>query len=143
MEGGIMIKVTTRVFLALSGLLLNLIAIMLLVQPIPFFESNGIVVEASPSLLSEIKAPGGLLLSIGLMILFSTFSSEWSVILRATRLTILVYASYGIVRIYSFLVDGIPTPGIVVAAIIELLIAAVGILLFLSLKKLSKTKMEA
>jgi len=130
-----MIKTITRIFLGISGIILALIGFMLLTQPIQFFESNGIVLETSPSLLSELKAPGGLLLISGFMILYSVVSSEINVLIRASKLTVLVYGAYGIARVISMITDGIPAHGLVIATGIEIIIAMSGLLLLALLRR--------
>jgi hypothetical protein len=54
-------KPLTSIFLTVSGLLLLAIGSTILFVPHAFYASDGIVLGNNPSLLSEIRAPGGLL----------------------------------------------------------------------------------
>lgn len=77
-----------------------------------------------PSLLSKIRAPGGLLASSGLLILLEAFRAH----LRSLTitLTILVYGAFGLVRLVSFTLDGMPSNNLVMATGVELTVAAIG-----------------
>jgi hypothetical protein len=62
-------KSLTLIFLSVSGLLLLIIGGTILLVPQAFYASDGIALGNDPSLLSEIRAPGGLLATSGLFIL--------------------------------------------------------------------------
>ncbi|MEM8930885.1 MAG: DUF4345 domain-containing protein [Acidobacteriota bacterium] len=115
----------TRPFLALAGLLLVAIGGSILVVPHAFFATNGIVLGDDPSLLSEIRAPGGLLAASGLLILLGAVRA--GVRPLATTLTVLVYGSFGLARLVAMAFDGLPASGVVGATVIELVIAAIGL----------------
>ena len=114
----------TTTYLAIAGLLLLVIGGAILMAPHAFHGSNGIVLDNNPNMLSEIRAPGGLLASSGFLVLISVFRDS----LRefTIQLTVLVYGSFGIARLVSMAQDGMPSSSIVGAMILELLIAAVG-----------------
>ena len=113
------------VFLSLSGLLLLAIGGGILLAPQAFHASNGIVLDSDATLMSEIRAPGGLLLASALFILVGAWRpSQRS---SAVALSVLVYGSYGIARVVGMALDGMPSSGIVVAAAIELVVAGLGI----------------
>ncbi len=118
----------TTVFLFIAGALLLAIGTAILFIPHAFHASNGIVLDANPNLLSEIRAPGGLLLGSALIIIAGAFRPS----LRnfAVNLTILVYGTFGLARLVGFVLDGIPASGIVAATIIELVVACIGVLFF-------------
>ena len=61
----------TTVYLAMAGLLLLGIGSSLLFTPHAFHGSNGIFLGSNPNLLSEIRAPGGLLAANGILALIS------------------------------------------------------------------------
>ncbi|MEM9293581.1 MAG: DUF4345 domain-containing protein [Acidobacteriota bacterium] len=119
-----------RIFLFLSGLLLLGIGASILLVPHAFFATNGITLGASsgdPNLLSEIRAPGGLLTASALLILLGAFRSRWSS--QALALSVLVYGSFGLARALAIALDGMPAGGILAAMVIELSVATVGALL--------------
>lgn len=116
---------TTTLYLAIAGLLLVGIGSAILLAPHAFHGSNGIAIGDNPNMLSEIRAPGGLLASSGLLALTSVFRPGSRVF--ATQMATLVYGSFGMARLVSIYQDGMPSNSIVGAALIELTIAALGV----------------
>ena len=112
-------------FLFVSGLLLLGIGGGILFVPHAFHASNGIVLGSDPSLLSEMRAPGGLLTASAILILLGTFRR--SLRPQAMTLTVLVYGSFGLARVVSLALDGIPSTGLVASTAIELIVAAIGL----------------
>ena len=112
-----------RVLLLVSGLLAIVIGAALLFRPAQFHASNGILIGTDASLLSEIRAPGGGLLVLGLMILFGAFVTAWA--LASTTIAAAVYLAYGASRLVSIGLDGIPGPGILAATAVELLLGVI------------------
>ncbi|MEM8602938.1 MAG: DUF4345 domain-containing protein [Cyanobacteria bacterium P01_H01_bin.121] len=129
------LTVLTVIFLAVSGLLLLVIGSTILLVPHTFYAGDGIVLGDDPSLLSEIRAPGGLLATSALLILAGALRSGWRYGLRpgqrslALTLTVLVYGSFGLARLLSLALDGVPSTELVVAAMIELSVAGMGLVL--------------
>lgn len=117
----------TLTFLFLAGLLLLGIGSAILLVPHAFHASNGIVLGEDPSLLSEVRAPGGLLAASSILILLGTFRRSLRSL--AMVLTVLVYGSFGLARLLGFALDGIPSSGLVGATAIELFVAAIGLLI--------------
>ena len=117
----------TTAYLAMAGLLLLGIGSSLLFVPHAFHGSNGIDLGSNPNLLSEIRAPGGLLAASGT---FALISVAWRDLRVFTmQVTVLVYGSFGLARLVSLAMDGMPSGSIIGAAILELLVAAVGVAL--------------
>ena len=118
---------STRIFLAIAGLLLLAIGGSIVFAPHSFYAGNGITLGDDPNLLSEIRAPGGLLAASGLLILLGAFRA--GVRSRAMALAVLVYGSFGIARLVSMAFDGLPASGVIAATVIELVVAMVGLAL--------------
>ena len=116
----------TRGLLLVSGLTATVIAGMILLAPTAFYGGYGIEVGANVSLTNELKAPAGLLLLAGLLILVGAFRSEF-IITSLTTATV-VYLAYGLSRILSMTMDGMPNDGIVGAAAIEIAIGGICLL---------------
>lgn len=116
---------TTTLYLATAGLLLFVIGSAILLAPHAFHGSNGIVLGDNPNMLSEIRAPGGLLASSGLLVVISVFRTGLRAF--AVQIAILVYGSFGMARLVSLYQDGMPSNSIVGAAVIELIIAVLGV----------------
>ena len=124
-------KHLTVIFLSISGLLLLAIGATILVVPHAFYASDGIVLGSDPSLLSEIRAPGGFLAGSGLCILTGTFRDHLRSL--SVLLTVLVYGSFGLSRLLSLVLDGIPSDSLVIATVIEVAVAAIGLIVFYQL----------
>ena len=120
----------TAIFLFLSGLLLLVIGGTILLVPHAFYANDGILLGNDPSLLSEIRASGGLLAASSLVILCGTFRSTLRSL--AMILTVLVYSSFGISRLLGIVIDGMPSNGLIVATAIELIIAVIGLIILCS-----------
>ncbi|MEM9089035.1 MAG: DUF4345 domain-containing protein [Cyanobacteria bacterium P01_F01_bin.53] len=120
-------KPLTISFLSISGLLLLAIGGTILLVPHAFYASDGIMLSSNPSLLSEIRAPGGLLATSALLILTSTFRENLRSL--AMTLTVLVYGSFGLSRLVGLCLDGMPSNNLVMATVVELTVAAIGLLI--------------
>ena len=114
---------TIRTMLFLSGLIASGIAATILFAPDAFYASYGIEVGSNATLANEMKAPAGALLVAGLLMFVGVFRSKFAIISLATATA--VYLSYGLGRVISIAVDGIPHSGMVSAAGIEILIGVV------------------
>ncbi len=112
-------------FLTFAALLLLAIGGTILLAPHTFYGSDGIMLGNDPSLLSEIRAPGGLLAASALIILTGVFRHNLRSI--ALMLTVLVYGSFGLSRLVSLSLDGVPSSSLLIATVIELVAAAIGL----------------
>lgn len=121
----------TRAVLAGSGAMLGAIGSSIMFAPKLFLATSEVIVEHDPNLLSEMIASSGLLVVAGVfMILCSTR-------LRFANLGLvcgsIVYGTYGLSRLVSMHLHGVPSDTLVVVTWFELGIAA--LLLGLSIKK--------
>ncbi len=113
---------TQKIILFISGSTAIGIGAAILAVPIAFHASNGIALGDNTSLLSEIRAPGGALLTMGLIMLAGLLRPRlagYSLGVGAA-----VFLSYGLSRWFAIALDGWPEPGLVAAAVIELVIGA-------------------
>ena len=125
----------TRILLAVSGTTGLAIGLAVLFQPHAFLASSGISLGTDASLLSEIRAPGGLLLLCSLVALGGAIRHN----LMQTGLVFsaLIYSTYGLSRLVSIVLDGIPSPSLQLAALIELVIGALSLFALLQHGKIS------
>ena len=123
--------VTRRLLLA-SGLLASGIAATILAAPDPFYAGYGIDISSNVSLANELKAPAGTLLAAGLLMLVGVVKREYA----ETSLAVasVIYLSYGLSRLWSIAIDGIPHSALVSAAMLELALGAVCLLGFVRLR---------
>ena len=115
-------SLTRKLVLGLSGTTACIFGTLLLFAPATLHASYGITYAPDPSLMSELRAPGGALLAMGLLILSGLFRqaiSGVSLVIGAA-----VFLPWGGARLLSIGLDGWPDGGLVWAAAIELVIGA-------------------
>ena len=113
--------------LAVSGFILLAVGGTLLMAPAFMHAANGVELGGNPSLLSEVRAPGGSLLALGILVIAGAFVPplRYPAILVAA----IVYTAYGLSRLLSMAMDGMPAQGIVVVAGLEITIGVVNLVL--------------
>ena len=126
---------TIRGMLFLSGLIASGIAATILFAPDAFYASYGIEVGGNATLANEMKAPAGALLVAGLLMFAGIVRAKFIVISLATAT--FVYLSYGLGRVISIAVDGMPHSGMVSAAGIEIVIGTACLLTLLYVRRVS------
>ncbi len=109
--------------LLVSGIIGACVGAGLLLVPQLFHASSGIDLRGDVSLLSETRAPGGALLAIGVLITAGAFVQTLR--FTATVLASAVYLSYGLARVLSMVLDGLPSSILVQAAALELIMGGV------------------
>ncbi len=124
LESHQMLKQSTVVYLVIAGLLLVAIGGAIFLFPHAFHGSNGIELSDNPNLLSEIRAPGGLLLASGMTMLLGAFRQPLRNV--ALQLSVLIYGSFGVSRLVSMGIDGMPSSSIVAATLVEAVVAIAG-----------------
>lgn len=119
----------TRIVLALAGLVALLIGATLLLDPQSLYAGSGLVLDGGASQLSEIRAPAGLLVLSGLAVLAGSIWLKWAT--AALQLTVLVFLGYGVGRVASLALDGMPSDSLVMAMLIELGIGVLALVLLM------------
>lgn len=125
-----------QLVLAFSGLIAVAIAGAILVSPSLFYAGYGIDVAGNATLVNELKAPAGMLLSAGVLMLAGAFMPRYIAISLVTATA--VYLSYGLSRVVSIAVDGPPHDGMVSAASIEIAIGAICLLTLLHFRRANR-----
>ena len=120
---------TRRLLLLLSGLVASGIAGMILFAPQAFYAGYGIDIAGNTDLTNELKAPAGALLVAGLLMVAGAFRTRLTFVSLATATVI--YLSYGLSRVLSIGIDGMPHSSLVAAAIFEISIGALCLLALL------------
>ena len=106
--------------LIISGLIASVIGSAILFTPVAFYATYGVELAGNFSLLNEIRAPGGALLVSGILIMSGAFVDKLT--FTAVVVSTLLYLSYGLSRVMSIAVDGIPAEELVQAAVLEIVI---------------------
>lgn len=120
-------NIARRLLLVVSGILLLLIGTMILIFPHSFYASNGVTLGNEASLLSEIRAPGGLLIGCAIILLLGVVRQN--MLRSALILSALVYGTFGVARLFSFVIDGLPVTSLIAATFLEIIIGALSVLL--------------
>jgi hypothetical protein len=114
-----------KTILIISGLIATGIGGAILFTPVAFQASAGIDLGGNISLLSEIRRLGGALLASGILIMLGAFVAKLT--FTSTVISIMIYLSYGISRILSMAIDGMPAEVLVMATVVEIIIGLVSL----------------
>lgn len=119
-----------KLVLLTGGLVATGIAVTILFAPDAFYATYDIELAGNTNLTNELKAPAGVLFVAGLLMLAGLFHAQLtSVSLTAATA---IYLSYGLSRLVSIAMDGVPTSNLVGAAIFELALGGVCLFLLIS-----------
>ena len=121
-----------KCILFFSGLVASAIGAAILFAPLDFYASYGTALEDDFSLLNELRATGGALMASGLLIMSGAFVGRLA--FTATLVSVLLYLPYGLSRIMSMMVDGMPAEGFIQATILELATGLVCVFAFIKYK---------
>ncbi|WP_299882810.1 DUF4345 domain-containing protein [uncultured Sulfitobacter sp.] len=117
-----------KITLWISGLTAVGIGGMITFAPHSFYASYGIAIGEDPSLLSELRAPGAGLTTLGIMMLLGIWRSALAQL--AVAATLIVFLAFPAGRLISLALDGMPSMGIVGALVLEIAIAALCVFAF-------------
>jgi len=111
-------NISKKVALSLTALTSFAIGSLLVFAPDVLFGLNGIILDPSAAMMSEIRSPGVLILLVGTVATVGLMNQNFE------RLSLLVSAglllAYGTGRLISLPLDGIPPASLQVAAAMEL-----------------------
>ncbi len=108
--------------LLVSGLIAMGIGGAILFMPESFYASNGISLNGHAGLLNEVRASGAAVLACGVLAVSGAFAG--SLTLTALIVSAVLYLSYGLSRLVSMALYGLPAEGLIYAAALELLVGA-------------------
>jgi len=124
-------RIMTRFLLAGSGTLLGFIGAAMLTRTEDFLAMSDVQIAPNPSLLSELKAPSALLILAGATMLIGSVRTRFADL--GLTVGAVVYGSYGLARLVGTVLDGLPTGSLLIAMLIELVLA--GLLMALRLAR--------
>lgn len=111
-----------RVLLVIAGLIATGIGASILIAPVAFHAGHGTELGTEANLLSEIRAPGGALAVLGVLMIVGAFVSSFT--LASTVIAAAVYLAYGLSRLVSIAADGMPADALLGATALEILFGA-------------------
>lgn len=112
--------------LALSGLLALGIGAAILFAPTAFYALSAVTLPNDVNLLNDIRAFGGGLIAAAIFISLGLI--QRSLILPSLTAAAIIFAGFGLARVWSISVDGVPDATYVWVLIIELFVAALAAL---------------
>ena len=112
-----------KAILLISGLIAAGVGGVILLMPAAFYAGYGIDLGGNVSLLNEIRAPGGAMLAAGILVMAGAFVARLT--FTATVLATVLYLAYGLSRVLSIAIDGLPVEDLVFATVLELVVGAV------------------
>ena len=130
-----------KLVLLVSALVAVAIAGTILAAPDVFYAAYGIDIGGNPTLANELKAPAGALLVAGMLMFAGVVRTEF-VGVSLTTATV-IYLSYGLSRVLSMAMDGLPHSGMISAAAIELGIGAACLLALLRTRDINGRQLPA
>lgn len=115
-------RLGTRTALAATGAILAGIGSWIMAAPTVFLATSEVVVEHDAGLVSEVTAPSGLLVLVGVFMIFSAIKVRLASLGLAAGA--LVYGSYGFSRLVSQYLHGTTSDQLVTVMWFELAVAA-------------------
>ncbi len=109
-----------KTILFIAGLIGAGVGGAILFVPVAFYASSDIDLGGNITLLNELRASGSALLACGILIISGIFVAKLT--FTSAVLSTLLYLSYGLSRILSMLIDGMPVAELVQAAVLEIVI---------------------
>lgn len=124
---------TVQILLIVAGIIGIGVGGAQLLIPVAFESSASINLGNNSSLLSEIRAAGGTLLVAGILIMAGAFIPR--ITYSSVALSALFYLSYGLSRILSMAIDGMPSESLVMATVAEIIVGILSLWVFSGLQK--------
>lgn len=122
-----------KAVLIIAGATATVIGGYILASPEAFYAAYGIDLSGNASLLNELRAGGGAVLVLGLLILAGLVFSRFR--LASTLLATAMFFAYGAARLVSLGIDGQPDGGLIAAMIAELVIGGAGVAALIAARK--------
>jgi len=122
-----------KVILFISGLIAIGVGATILLMPVGFYAVSGINLNGDVNLLNEVRASGGALLACGILITSGAFVVKLT--FTATVISTLLYLSYGLSRLLSMVVDGMPADSLIQAVILELVLGLICVVSFMKFRQ--------
>lgn len=125
---------SARWTLGAAGLILLFVGTPIFFDPLAYERGVGVFLPEDPTLLSDLRAMAASILAVGLLLLAGAFWRR----LGSTAATTgaLLYMSYGLSRLVTMVVDGLPAAALMGATVLELVIG--GLLTAIAVRELAR-----
>lgn len=114
-----------KTVLFVSGLIATGVGGLILFTPQTLYAASGIELGHNISQLSEVRAAGGALFASGVLIMSGAFVARLA--FTSAMVSTVLYLSYGVSRVLSMAIDGMPSDGLVQATVLEMAIGLTGV----------------
>ncbi|MCG8306154.1 MAG: DUF4345 domain-containing protein [Cytophagales bacterium] len=119
-------EIISIVILSLSSLLLIFVGVMRLSNPIKtYLKNSGIKLENDTSLLNEMRGVAAVMLCVGIIVLFGTFTERLT--FTSHFVASLIFIGFVIGRLISLKTDGKPSKQITQGILFELILGAANV----------------
>lgn len=126
-------QIMQKAVLLVAGATAVFIGGSILVSPDAFYSAYGISLPGDVSLTNELRASGGSVVMLGLLILAGLVFARLALV--STLLAAAMFLAYGATRLASLGLDGQPDAGLVTAMIAELVIGGAGLAALMAARK--------
>lgn len=114
-----------KTVLFVSGLIATGVGGLILFTPQTLYVASGIELGHNIIQLSEVRAAGGALFASGVLIMSGAFVARLA--FTSAMVSTVLYLSYGVSRVLSMAIDGMPSDGLVQATVLEMAIGLTGV----------------
>jgi hypothetical protein len=115
-------SVLSRSAVGAAGGLLLLVGVPIFADPVAYEAAMEVAVPADPTLLSDFRAMAGSLIAFAALLLGAAANPR--LLPTAATAGALLFGSYGLSRLVSMAVDGMPSETLIGAAVLELLVGS-------------------
>ncbi len=116
------LSLTSRWTLAGAGLVLLLVGTPIFMDPLAYERGVGVLLPEDPTLLSDLRAMAASILATGLLLLAG---ANWQRLGPTAAIAgAMLYLSYGLSRLVTMIVDGLPAAALMGATALELVIGS-------------------
>ncbi len=116
----------TTALLVANGAVAGLIGGLVTFAPEQLFALSGITLNTDPNMMSEVRAPGGVLLAAAIFIAAAAYVRSWQA--PALALSTLLYLGYAFGRVVAIYTNGLPGVDLLWALGIEAALGALSLL---------------
>lgn len=125
--------IAMKAILLIAGTIGCVVGLASLVLPVEFEAGAGIIIGSNISLINELRASGGGLFAVSLCIMAGAFIAELAY--HSALLATIVYFGYGLARLLSIALDGMPHPLLLLVTAMEIIIGLLCLVVLLKCRK--------
>jgi hypothetical protein len=121
-----------KVILFCLGLVLLVLGTWRLTMPVEFYAHHNLDLGSDPSMISEARGAGGVVVGFGVVILLGALFA--SLRFTSTIAAVVVFLSYGFARLLSIALDGMPGEVTLQGIVFEFIFGLLGVFALLTFR---------